>query len=610
MTGVSRLGSAVLLGLAATAGLGGEQRPAYQSPFAIVAAKDGSRLFVSHHTAGAVSAVDIAAGKVIWTAPVGGAPAGLALSPDGATLYVADSASGMVSAVETAKGAVAGKLEAGRSVFGLALAPDGSRLFACDRFLNRLTAVDLTAKKAATPLPATREPFWCALSPDGTTLWAANLLPLGPATDPEAAAVLDAYDAKTLKPVAQVRLPSGATDVRQVACSPDGAWVYVVHVVARFNLPPTQLERGWVNNSGLSIVDAKTRKHLATLLLDEASCGYAMPFAAAISPDAKTLAITYAGTHEVGFIDLASMHERLAKEPPARLTELVNELSLLSRWGAIRRCPSGGRGPHGAAFSPKGDTLYVANYFSDSLGVVNVEKAKLAGTIALGPIVEPDLARRGEMLFFDATICYQRWQSCGTCHPDARVDGLNWDLLNDGMGNPKNNKSMLHAHRTAPMMSLGIREDMDHAIRAGLQFILYRQVIEEEATAIGAYIRSLTPRPSPYRNRDGSLTPEAQRGEALFKSPKTACTACHTGELLTDLKTHDVGTAGPLDGGVKEFDNPSLLELYRTGPYLHDGRAVTLQELLTKFNPGDRHGRTSHLSKQEIEDLVAYLLSL
>lgn len=610
MTGVSRSVSVVLLGLAAAGVVGAGQRPAYQSPFALVAARDGSRLFVSLHTAGAVAAVDVASRRVAWTAPVGGEPAGLALSPDGATLYVADSASGMVAAVGTAKGDVAGTLEAGRGVFGLALAADGSRLFACDRFLNRVNAVDVAAKKLAQPLPATREPYFCALSPDGATLWAANLLPLGPATDPEAAAALDAYDARTLKPLAQVKLPSGATDVRQIACSPDGAWVYVVHVVARFNLPPTQLERGWVNNSGLSLVDARARKHVATLLLDEASCGYAMPFAAVVSPDAKTLAVTYTGTHEVALIDLALMHERLAKEPAARLPELVNELSLLSRWGAIRRCPSGGRGPHGAAFAPKGDTLYVANYFSDNLGVVNVGKAKLDGAIPLGPAAEPDLVRRGEMLFFDATICYQRWQSCGTCHPDARVDGLNWDLLNDGIGNPKNNKSMLNAHRTAPMMSLGIREDMDHAVRAGLQFILYRQVIEEEATAIDAYIRSLTPRPSPHRNRDGSLSPAARRGEALFKSPKTACTACHTGELFTDLKTHDVGTAGPLDGNVRKFDNPSLIELYRTGPYLHDGRAVTLQEVLTKFNPGDTHGVTSHLSKQEIEDLVAYLLSL
>ncbi|HUT34200.1 MAG TPA: cell surface protein [Planctomycetota bacterium] len=592
------------------AALGAEQRPAWQSPWGVVMAADGARLFVSLHTAGAVAAVDLAARKPAWRAAVGGSPAGLALSRDGGTLFVADADAGMVAAVDAKSGNVGGKIEAGRSAFGLALAPDGARLYACDRFLNQVGVVDVAAKKLLQSLPATREPVSCALSPDGATLWVSNLLPLGPATDPDNASVVNVFDAKTLKPLATIKLPSGAIGVRQIACSPDGAWVYVVHVVARFNLPPTQLERGWVNNSGLSILDAKARKWHATVLMDEASHGSADPFAAVLSPDATTLAVSFPCSHEVAFIDLARLHECLAKEPAARLPELANELSLLRRYEAIRRCPSGGEGPMGVAFEPGGKTLYVANYYSDTLGVVGVERPRLEGTIPLGPAAQPDLARRGEMLFHDATICYQRWMSCATCHPDARVDGLNWDLLNDGMGNPKNNKSMLNAYRTPPMMALGIREDMGHAVRAGLQFILYRAVVEDEAGAIDAYLKSLTPRPSPYRNRDGSLTAAARRGEALFRSPKTGCAACHTGELFTDCKVHEVGTTAPLDGEVKGFDNPSLLELYRTGPYLHDGRAVTLHEVLTKFNQGDRHGRTSHLSKDELDDLVAYLLSL
>ena len=214
------------------------------------------------------------------------------------------------------------------------------------------------------------------------------------------------------------------------------------------------------------------------------------------------------------------------------------------------------------------------------------------------------------MLFFDATICFQRWQSCGTCHPDARVDALNWDLLNDGMGNPKNAKSMLDSWRTPPAMSLGIRANMEAAVRAGLRYILFREVDEAEATAIDAYLKTLQPRPSPHRNRDGSLTPQAKRGEALFSSPKVGCSACHSGPLFTDLKMHNVGTGGPLDQGKTSFDNPSLVEAWRTGPYLHDGRAVTLHDVVTKCNQGDRHGITSKLSKQEIDDLVAYLLSL
>jgi hypothetical protein len=58
------------------------------------------------------------------------------------------------------------------------------------------------------------------------------------------------------------------------------------------------------------------------------------------------------------------------------------------------------------------------------------------------------------------------------------------------------------------------------------------------------------------------------------------------------------------------FDTPSLIELWRTAPYLHDGGAADLRELLIDRNPKNRHGRTSHLSSQEIDDLIEYLLSL
>ena len=128
-----------------------------------------------------------------------------------------------------------------------------------------------------------------------------------------------------------------------------------------------------------------------------------------------------------------------------------------------------------------------------------------------------------------------------------------------------------------------------------------REVPEEQSKCVDEFIRSLKARPSPYRNPDGSLTPAAQRGERLFRSPKVACSICHAGPLYTDLKMHNVGTGVPIDG-QDDFTNPSLIEVYRTGPYLHDGRAVTLQEVLTKFNPNNRHGNTSNLSKEEIEE--------
>jgi hypothetical protein len=59
-----------------------------------------------------------------------------------------------------------------------------------------------------------------------------------------------------------------------------------------------------------------------------------------------------------------------------------------------------------------------------------------------------------------------------------------------------------------------------------------------------------------------------------------------------------------------KFKTTPLVELYRSAPYLHDGRALTIQEVLTTFNPKDEHGKTNALNDQEIDDLASYLLTL
>jgi cytochrome c peroxidase len=77
------------------------------------------------------------------------------------------------------------------------------------------------------------------------------------------------------------------------------------------------------------------------------------------------------------------------------------------------------------------------------------------------------------------------------------------------------------------------------------------------------------------------------------------------------LNLHDVGTGdGPREKMGPKFDTPTLVGVYRTGPYLHDGRARTLRDVLTTCNADDRHGKTSHLKPPEIGDLVAFLKSL
>jgi len=106
--------------------------------------------------------------------------------------------------------------------------------------------------------------------------------------------------------------------------------------------------------------------------------------------------------------------------------------------------PTQGKGPRSVVAT--GGKIYTANYYTSELVSMdlngkNVQKQVLGAPLAFTKV------GKGDMYFHDATICFQNWQSCATCHPnDARMDGLNWDLLNDGMGNPKNTKTLLLSH--------------------------------------------------------------------------------------------------------------------------------------------------------------------
>ena len=124
--------------------------------------------------------------------------------------------------------------------------------------------------------------------------------------------------------------------------------------------------------------------------------------------------------------------------------------------------------------------------------------------------------------------------------------------------------------------------------------------------AIDRYLKSLKPVPSPYLVK-GKLSQAAKRGEKVFE--KAQCASCHSGPLYTNLKKYDVGIGTGREKNL-EFDTPNLIEVWRTAPYLYDGRALTMREVLIKYNPSDKHGVTSGLTEKEIEDLKNFILSL
>jgi len=228
--------------------------------------------------------------------------------------------------------------------------------------------------------------------------------------------------------------------------------------------------------------------------------------------------------------------------------------------------------------------------------------------IGLGTQPAPDAVRHGEFVFHDGRHSFQNWLSCATCHPDGRADGLNWDLLNDGIGTPKNARSLLWSDRTPPLMSLGTRANMEVATLKGFEFIQFREIEEGDLNAVRAYLRSMEPEASPHLV-NGQLSPKAHKGKQIFEDPAVGCSACHPAPLFTSLKSYNVGTRSALDRS-DAFDTPTCVELWRTGPYLHDGSAVTLKDVVTTKNPNNQHGRTSQLSPDDLDALVEYLLSL
>jgi len=108
---------------------------------------------------------------------------------------------------------------------------------------------------------------------------------------------------------------------------------------------------------------------------------------------------------------------------------------------------------------------------------------------------------------------------------------------------------------------------------------------------------------------DGNVLYVAEADADRIAVFDVGCGNCHTSPLYTNMGKYDVDTGTEREYDVG-FDTPTLVEIWRTGPYLHDGRAATIKEVVTKYNKDDRHGKTSSLSEREIHDLAEYVLTL
>jgi len=501
------------------------------------------------------------------------------------------------------------------------LSRDGKHLFMCERFKDEVIAVDAVSGHEVRRIRTRREPVALRVTPDGSRLLVANHLPRGRADGTHMATTIGVIDTGRLEMVNDLWLPNGSALVNEIGISPDGSHAVATHVLARFWHEATKVDRGWLFANAMTVIDLRRMEVVGTVLLDEVGRGAANPWGVAWSQDGRALIITHAGTHEVSVVDFPDICARIEALAPqasqgvgaygtllGASSDASADVSFLGRSRMRVKLGDDDVGPRAAAVVA--NRAYIANYFSDTLSVIDLARDFRTTSVPLGGGRRMTQERLGEMYFNDGRICREGWQSCASCHPgDGRVDAFNWDLPNDGFGNPKNTKSLLYAHGTPPVMSLGQRETAESAVRIGIRKILFSEQPPAVAVAIDAYLKSLKPLVSPHRT-GGELSAAAERGRLIFNSDVTGCAKCHPPPMFTDQKQYDVGTRGPRDRTTDVFDTPTLVELWRTGPYLHDGSVVDPRDLFTFRNEGDTHGVTSRLTADEIRDLCAYILSL
>lgn len=279
-------------------------------------------------------------------------------------------------------------------------------------------------------------------------------------------------------------------------------------------------------------------------------------------------------------------------------------------------------------------------------------------------VTQPKLVQLGKQLFFDPRLSGAATMSCASCHNPS----LSWA---DGLAKGVGLRGVTLARRTPTILDVGFGQtfmwdgraesleeqallpitapDEMNLSEAELVARLsnigeYRRTFAavfpdagvsaaNVATALAAFERTVVSGQAPFDRwvaGDAKALPEsAKRGLVLFDG-KAACAKCHSGWRFTDESFHDLGVpdADLGRGGLKAFSSfrvlqhafktPSLRDTARRGPWLHDGSAATLEEVVELYDVGGRVKRESlssdikplGLSAQEKADLVEFMRTL
>jgi DNA-binding beta-propeller fold protein YncE len=565
----------------------------YQDPEALALAPNG-KLWVLHKDDYAIAVVDPDTLQIErgFRLPYASQPIGLVMSPSGDAAYVTLMAVGKLLKLDPASGEVLGELAVGPSPRGVSVSGDGSRVFVT-RFVSATTGGEVVEVDAATLTEKNR----FLLTPDTTTM----------DTDQKGRGLPNFLFSVGLTPDAREAWISGKKDNIFRGVVRDGQ----------------KLSQDNTVRPMISVLDLSqtTESQANRIDLDDRD----LPTYVEFSPLGDYAFVTVTGSNMVEVRDSYTK-------------------------GFVTALTDAGLAPRGTVLGPKGQ-LFVQGSMERSIAVYDVSTILDSSDIRSKKVMDipvvatekllPDVLL-GKQVFSnsaDGRMTVQGYLTCITCHFDGGDDGQVYDFTSRGEG--FRNTISLRGRRGSGQGNLlwsgafDEVQDFEEEIRGlflGHGFIADDELakgtradalgeskkgLSKELDALAAYLTTLDHvNPSPFRNKDGTMTADGEAGKALFG--KLGCDFCHSGSDYTDSarrRLHDVGTLTPNSGtrGGKPLlglDTPSLLGAWETAPYLHDGSAATLRDVLTSANPNDQHGFVSSLSAQQLDQLVAFLQQL
>ncbi len=604
--------------------------PRYLTPVALQLSPDGQRLYAVCQDSDLVLAVDTRSQQVVKREKVGRKPAGIAISPDGKKLYVSNEWSNTISEIDADSFQVRRTIEAGWGPVGITTDRSGKVLYVANTQGGNVSLIDLSSGREIKRLDVGHFPEYVARSRDGRFVYVSNLLARLATYDEPVVSELTVIDTTRQVVSQRVALP-GVVQLRHIAEVPASAGGYLLVPFMRpKNVNPLiHLQQGWYLTHGLAVIqprgasNAVERKtQVAEVLLDDIDHHYADGIGAASTPDGRWVLVTASGTDVVSVIDTSKLNRLLRQMPVSKPEALANRLDSAYQFVA-RRLPTG-RNPTAVVVSSDGRFAYIANRMDDTISVVDLRQLKMASTINLGGPKEITAVRRGERLFFDARYSFQGQLACATCHPHGGLsDGLAWVLETPQLGRDVvENRTLLSIAETSPYKWNG--KNVDLATQDGPRTAMYifrsEGFSQSEVKDLVTFVNSLRLPPNPHLASDGQLNEAQSRGRAVFFRtntndgrlipPQDRCYYCHPPLThYTSRVTMNVGTATRYDT-IQGFDIPQIEGAYSRGPYLHNGEALSLEEIWTKFNPEDKHGITSDMDKVQLNNLIEYLKSL